>query len=364
MRIYLVGGAVRDQLLGFPVSERDWVVVGARPEQMIELGYKPVGRNFPVFLHPETKEEYALARLERKTGRGYHGFSFHSSPEVSLEEDLRRRDLTINAMAQSESGDLIDPFGGRHDLEARLLRHVSPAFSEDPLRVLRVARFAARFHTLDFKVADETFAQMRAMAESGELDTLTPERVFMEFRRALMESTPEDFVATLDSCGAWQALFPLLPDTVAIRRTLNEAVTAKASLIERFACISWHSRDVAAWCKTIRVPRKFSQAAQQLSQQFSTWSNLEPGNPSDTLALIESLDGIRRPQQVEGFRAAANVLSAALELDCAQIDHQVRIAHQALLACDEKSAAQQKDDRTIPDRVREARTNAIRAALT
>ena len=195
MQIYLVGGAVRDQLLGLPVSERDWVVVGAHPEQLIELGYRPIGRDFPVFLHPETKEEYALARTERKTGRGYHGFSFHSSPEVSLEEDLRRRDLTINAMAQSESGELIDPYGGQRDLEAKILRHVSPAFDEDPVRVLRVARFAARFYGLGFQVADETLARMHAIAESGELDALTPERVFLEFSRSLMEPNPEVFVS-------------------------------------------------------------------------------------------------------------------------------------------------------------------------
>ena len=363
MQTYLVGGAVRDQLLGLPVSERDWVVVGAHPEQLIELGYRPIGRDFPVFLHPETKEEYALARTERKTGRGYHGFAFHSSPEISLEEDLRRRDLTINAMARSKSDELIDPYGGQRDLEARTLRHVSPAFNEDPVRVLRVARFAARFQNLGFRIADETLARMRAMAESGELDTLTPERVFMEFQRALMGSTPEVFVGTLSTCGAWSAIFPLLPDTAAIARTLRQSATAKSSLVVRFACLSWYSLDVAAWCKAIRAPRRLAQASQLLHQQFSAWSTLDTEDPSAVLALIESLDAIRRPWQFENFSAAATVLSTVLGRDCAHIDQQMHVARAALLDCDEKSAAQQTDHRTVGERVHEARLETVRTVL-
>ena len=363
MQIYLVGGAVRDQLLGLPVSERDWVVVGARPEQLVELGYQAIGRDFPVFLHPETKEEYALARTERKTGPGYHGFSFHSSPEVSLEEDLRRRDLTINAMAESEAGELIDPYGGKRDLEARILRHVSPAFDEDPVRVLRVARFAARFHELGFQVADETLARMRAIADSEELDTLTPERVFLELRRALMGPSPEVFVDVLATCGAWPAIFPLLPDAVAIERTLHEAAGAESSLTVRFACLSWHSQDAVAWCKAIRAPRKLAQAARLLHQQFSTWSELDLEDPSAVLALIEALDAVRRPQQFEDFSAAAIVLSTVLGLDHQQTEQRMRTAHTALLGCDEKSAAQQTDRRTVSERVHEARLEAVRAAL-
>ena len=363
MQVYLVGGAVRDQLLGLPVSERDWVVVGARPEQLVELGYHPIGRDFPVFLHPETKEEYALARTERKTGRGYHGFSFHSSPEVSLEEDLRRRDLTINAMAKSEAGELIDPYGGQRDLEARVLRHVSPAFDEDPVRVLRVARFAARLHGLGFQVADETLARMRAIAESGELDTLTPERVFLEFRRALMEPAPEVFVAVLAACGAWPAIFPLVPDTASIERTLREAAAAESSVAVRFACLSWHSRDVAAWCKAIRAPRKLAQAARLLHRQFSVWSKLDTKDPASVLALIESLDAVRRPEQFEDFSAATAVLGTVLGLDFEQTDRRVRTAYTALLGCDEKSAARQTDHRTVGERVHEARLEAVRAAL-
>ena len=363
MQIYLVGGAVRDQLLGLPVSERDWVVVGAHPEQLIELGYRPIGRDFPVFLHPETKEEYALARTERKTGRGYHGFSFHSSPEVSLEEDLRRRDLTINAMAQSESGDLIDPYGGQRDLEAKILRHVSPAFDEDPVRVLRVARFAARFYGLGFQVADETLARMHAIAESGELDALTPERVFLEFSRSLMGPNPEVFVSVLASCGAWPAIFPLLPDTASIEQALQASAEAESPLAVRFACLSWHSRDVTAWCNTIRAPRRLTQAARLLHRQFPVWSELDLEDPSAVLALLESLDAVRRPQQFEDFSAAATVLSAVLGLDREQTHRRVEIARTALLSCDEKSAAQQADHRTVSERVHEARLEAVRTAL-
>lgn len=208
MQIYKVGGAVRDRLLGRPISEVDWVVVGASAEQMLELGYRPVGADFPVFLHPQTGEEYALARTERKSGRGYGGFTFHASPEVTLEEDLIRRDLTVNAMAEDEQGRLIDPYGGQQDLDARLLRHVSPAFAEDPLRVLRVARFAARYAPLGFRVAPETLALMRQLAKSGELGDLTPERSWKEISRALMEPRPDVFIQVLRDCGALAALLP------------------------------------------------------------------------------------------------------------------------------------------------------------
>ncbi|MBI3171452.1 MAG: multifunctional CCA tRNA nucleotidyl transferase/2'3'-cyclic phosphodiesterase/2'nucleotidase/phosphatase, partial [Hydrocarboniphaga effusa] len=180
MKRYLVGGAVRDALLGLPVKERDWVVVGATPEEMTAAGYKPVGKDFPVFLHPQTKEEHALARTERKSGRGYHGFTFYTGADVTLEDDLVRRDLTVNAIAQAEDGALIDPHGGRRDLDARLLRHVSPAFAEDPVRVLRVARFHTRFAPLGFRLADETLALMREMAANGEVDHLVSERVWQE----------------------------------------------------------------------------------------------------------------------------------------------------------------------------------------
>ena len=210
MQIYLVGGAVRDGLLGLPVQDRDWVVVGARPEDMLAQGFRQVGADFPVFLHPDTREEYALARTERKQGHGYHGFSIYSAPDVTLEEDLRRRDLTINAMAQTPEGELVDPFGGRQDLDAKLLRHVSPAFSEDPLRILRIARFAARFTILGFEVAPETMQLMQDMVAAGEVDHLVAERVWQETQRALQEKQPRVFFDVLRRCGALAVLFPEL----------------------------------------------------------------------------------------------------------------------------------------------------------
>jgi tRNA nucleotidyltransferase (CCA-adding enzyme) len=208
MQIYLVGGAVRDKLLGRPVVDRDYVVVGATAEEMSRLGFRPIGRDFPVFLHPDTREEYALARTERKSGRGYHGFEFRTEPVVTLEEDLERRDLTINAMAEDAQGKLVDPFGGARDVEARVLRHVSPAFAEDPVRVLRVARFAARYAPLGFHVADETLALMRRMVDDGEVEHLVAERVWAETRKALSEPQPSAFLRTLRECGALRILFP------------------------------------------------------------------------------------------------------------------------------------------------------------
>jgi tRNA nucleotidyltransferase (CCA-adding enzyme) len=206
MKVYAVGGCVRDRLLGVPVADRDWVVVGATPQDMIAAGFRPVGKDFPVFLHPSTNEEYALARTERKTAPGYHGFAFRAAPDVTLEEDLGRRDLTINAMAMDDAGVLVDPFGGRADLDAKVLRHVGPAFAEDPVRILRVARFAARF--ADFRVADETIRLIRSMVEAGEVDALVPERLWQELARGLMEATPSRMFATLRTGGVLARLLP------------------------------------------------------------------------------------------------------------------------------------------------------------
>ena len=208
MKTYLVGGAVRDGLLGIAVKDRDYVVVGASPEELLALHFKPVGKDFPVFLHPETREEYALARTERKTGRGYHGFAFDTEPGVTLEDDLRRRDLTINAIAEDENGALVDPFHGASDLRNGILRHVSPAFAEDPVRILRVARFAARYAPRGFRIADETMRLMTAMVESGEAEHLVPERAWAETQKALAEPTPSAFVRALHDCGALRVLMP------------------------------------------------------------------------------------------------------------------------------------------------------------
>ncbi|MEM7691754.1 MAG: multifunctional CCA tRNA nucleotidyl transferase/2'3'-cyclic phosphodiesterase/2'nucleotidase/phosphatase, partial [Pseudomonadota bacterium] len=208
LECYLVGGAVRDTLLKYPFKERDWVVVGSSPEELLELGYTQVGKDFPVFLHPTTKEEYALARTERKTAAGYTGFDVHYAPDVTLEEDLQRRDLTINAMALGDTGELIDPYGGQKDLNARVLRHVSAAFKEDPLRILRVARFAARYAKLGFQVADETIELMQELAATGELTTIPKERIWVETERALGESRPDIYITVLNECGALEQLMP------------------------------------------------------------------------------------------------------------------------------------------------------------
>jgi tRNA nucleotidyltransferase (CCA-adding enzyme) len=229
MRVYLVGGAVRDQLLGLKARERDWVVVGGTPKEMTDRGYIPVGKSFPVYLHPKTREEYALARTERKTGKGYKGFSFEADPNISLEQDLLRRDLTINAIAKDTEGNLYDPYDGQRDLERRVLRHVSSAFNEDPLRVLRVARFAARFSGLGFSVASETMALMSQIAHSGELDYLTGERVWMEMQRALAGPAPAVFFEVLRECNA---IAPLLPE-------LNALLGARAPLKGEQPCAVW-----------------------------------------------------------------------------------------------------------------------------
>ena len=210
MKIYLVGGAVRDLLLHYPFKERDWVVVSADAQQMLDLGYQQVGKDFPVFLHPRTKEEYALARTERKTAAGYTGFEVHATPDVSLEEDLMRRDLTINAIAQDEQGNIIDPYHGQNDIKNKLLRHVSPAFSEDPVRILRVARFAARYAHLGFTVAPETMQLMTSMVNNGEVDALVAERIWQEMYKALNERNPEVFLTTLRECGALKKILPEL----------------------------------------------------------------------------------------------------------------------------------------------------------
>jgi len=208
MKIYLVGGAVRDKLLDYPSDENDWVVVGGSPQEMIDMGYQPVGQDFPVFINPKTGEEYALARTERKSGRGYQGFSFHTAPDISLEDDLIRRDLTINAMAEDDNGQIIDPYGGQQDLNNKLLRHVSEAFTEDPLRVLRVARFAARYHHLGFTIAPETMGLMQNLVRSGELAHLVAERLWKETERALCERSPDIYIQVLRDCGALAELFP------------------------------------------------------------------------------------------------------------------------------------------------------------
>ncbi|QKZ07081.1 multifunctional CCA tRNA nucleotidyl transferase/2'3'-cyclic phosphodiesterase/2'nucleotidase/phosphatase [Pseudomonas eucalypticola] len=300
MQIFKVGGAVRDRLLGQAVTDIDWVVVGATTEQMHALGYRPVGADFPVFLHPRTGEEYALARTERKSGRGYGGFVFHASPDVTLEEDLVRRDLTINAMAEDDHGNVVDPYHGQADLEARLLRHVSPAFAEDPLRVLRVARFAARYAGLGFKVASETLLLMRQLSESGELQALTPERSWKEISRALMEEQPQVFIQVLHDCGALEILMPEVASGGERRLfALQQAARHNQPLTVRWACL------VQGLGKAInerfKVPRDCQELAMLVGQHQGDGHGALELAPERLLELLQRFDVYRRPQRFEEF---------------------------------------------------------------
>lgn len=295
MKIYLVGGAVRDELLGLPVKERDWVVVGATPEEMLVLGYKPVGNDFPVFLHPETHEEYALARTERKVGKGYKGFQFYADPSVSLEEDLKRRDLTINAIAKTPAGELIDPLHGRRDLKRRVLRHVSDAFAEDPVRILRVARFASRFGK--FKVHPKTMALMKKMTRAGEVDALVAERVWQELERSLEQPYCYRFFMRLKECGALRKLFPEIakhyrPALLALKRAIKGSVKNEV----RFAALLSPLSDIEikALCKRNKVPRSYQELALIVAQNKDIFKQGHCADPECLLTVIEKLDAFRR----------------------------------------------------------------------
>jgi len=344
MQIYKVGGAVRDRLLGRPISEIDWVVVGASAEQMLEQGYRPVGADFPVFLHPQTGEEYALARTERKSGRGYGGFTFFASPDVTLEEDLIRRDLTVNAMAEDEHGRLIDPYDGQRDLAARLLRHVSPAFAEDPLRVLRVARFAARYAPLGFSIAPDTLALMRQLSESGELSALTPERSWKEISRALMEPCPDVFIQVLRDCGALHVLLPEVDalfgipqpaahhpeiDTgVHVLSVLRQCAEHQQPLTVRWACLlhdvgkgltpeaEWprhiaHEQKglqlIRAINQRCKAPKDCQELALQVGEFHTHGHRALELKASTLLKLLQGFDVFRRPQRFEEFIAACEM---------------------------------------------------------
>ncbi len=339
MKIYQVGGAVRDRLLGRASSDIDYVVVGATPEQMLGQGYRPVGKDFPVFLHPRSNEEYALARTERKTAPGYHGFAFNADPSVTLEDDLERRDLTINAMAEDTDGRLVDPYGGVRDLEARVLRHVSPAFAEDPVRILRVARFLARFAAYGFRVADETMQLMRDMVAAGEVDHLVAERVWTETRKALTESTPSAFLSTLRECGALKILFPEIDalygvpqraeyhpeiDTgihnemvvdmaarlapgddligfCAMTHDLGKALTPQSELPRH---IMHEERGVAplrALALRLRVPNEHAELGVLCCRLHLLAHRAFELRPETLFGLIEKLDAFRKPQRLEQF---------------------------------------------------------------
>lgn len=303
MQIYLVGGAVRDQLLNHPVFDKDWVVVGASAEEMIKQGFQPVGQDFPVFIHPETGEEYALARTERKSGKGYTGFQYYASKEVTLEEDLLRRDLTINAMAQDDEGNIFDPYGGRSDLHNKTLRHVSPAFSEDPLRVLRVARFAARYHHLGFKVAEETLSLIEQIAVTDELEHLTAERVWKELERALTEPSPEIFFNILIKTSALIKVIPELATSLSSQQLADFSITCKniASSEGRFACLLCLCKgvDVELLCAHLKAPNSFRDLALQCTSQSENLENFDSLAAEIKLGVIQSLDLIRRPQRIK-----------------------------------------------------------------
>lgn len=313
LKVYRVGGAVRDELLGWPVYDNDWVVVGATPHAMRKRGFKPVGRDFPVFLHPETAEEYALARTERKSGHGYAGFDVHASPDVTLEEDLLRRDLTINAIAQRADGELTDPFNGQADIKQRVLRHISSAFSEDPLRVLRTARFLARYASLGFTIAPETLALMRAVSHSGELEHLAAERVWVETEKALGEPSPEVYFTTLERCDALNVWWPELLGASLVK---GLAALAQAPVSSTLAVAHWRYAQLVspltaeqreALAARLKLPSAVAQLAHHTALTHGLLATTLDG-PS-VLHWLERLDGWRKPEQVVEQLALVKVLA-------------------------------------------------------
>ncbi|OOG49541.1 multifunctional CCA addition/repair protein [Rhodanobacter sp. C01] len=406
MHIYLVGGAVRDKLLGRPVVDHDHVVVGALPEDLLALGYQPVGKDFPVFLHPGTGEEYALARTERKTGRGYHGFVFQADASVTLEQDLARRDLTINAIAEDAQGVLTDPYHGVSDIEARVLRHVSPAFVEDPVRVLRVARFAARFAPLGFTVADETMALMRQMVDDGEVDHLVPERVWAETRKALGEPQPSAFLRVLRECGALAVLFPevdalygvpqraefhpeidsgvhlemvldaaarLAPgdDLVgfcAFTHDLGKALTPADELPRH---VGHEHRGVAplrALTLRLKVPTEHAALAELVCREHLNAHRAFDLKPATVLKLLGALDALRRPTRLDTFLAACEADKRGRlghEHDAYPQAGYLRAAHAAAAAVEASAFVEQGlAGPAIGAAMATARTKAIAAVKT
>lgn len=302
-KTYVVGGAVRDELMGLTVKDRDYVVVGATPEQMKAAGFVAVGKDFPVFLHPTTHEEYALARTERKTAPGYAGFAFHAAPDVTLEQDLQRRDLTINAIAQDHDGTLIDPCGGQADIKNKLFRHVSPAFAEDPVRILRIARFAARF--AEFSIAPQTVALMRHMVETGEVDALVAERVWQELARGLMELHPSRMFDVLRECGALKRLMPefdlaLAPDFEKILIELDFAAHAGASLAIRFSVIAHHlsgAQLVDELCRRLKLPNDVKELAVLAEREREAILNADEMSAAEIVKFLERCDALRKPDR-------------------------------------------------------------------
>jgi tRNA nucleotidyltransferase (CCA-adding enzyme) len=406
MKVYLVGGAVRDELLGRPAGDRDWVVVGATPVEMLDAGFVPVGRDFPVFLHPRTHEEYALARTERKTAPGYHGFAFHAAPEVTLEEDLARRDLTINAMARDEEGHLADPYGGQRDLADGVLRHVSPAFAEDPVRILRLARFAARFHT--FTIAPQTMQLMRAMVGAGEVDALVAERVWQELSRGLMEARPSRMFEVLRECGALARLLPEVdrlwgvpqrPDYhpevdtgVHLMMVLDMSARLGGSLPVRFACLGHDlgkgttpadvlprhighelrsEKLVRALCDRWKVPTECRELAEVVAREHGNVHRSAELNAAAVLRLLERCDALRRPERFDEMLLACECDArgrAGKEDEPYPQRPRLAVAMRTALSVDTAPLAEAAVSRglagpAIGEAVREARVRAIADAL-
>ena len=404
MKTFLVGGAVRDKLLGLPVKDRDFVVVGATPEEMVRLGFRPVGADFPVFLHPQSKEEYALARTERKSGRGYKGFTVYAAPDVPLEDDLRRRDLTINAMAEDEQGNLIDPFGGARDLRDGILRHVSPAFAEDPVRILRVARFAARYAARGFRVAPETIGLMRDIVQAGEVDYLVPERIWAEFERALAEDRPSRFFEVLRDCGALARLFPEIELLFGVPQperyhpevdtglhsllVLDQAARLSPDARVRFAALmhdmgkgSSPSQDwprhlgheergaeqIMAFCQRLRAPNDYRDLAVLAARFHARCHRLDELRPGTVLQTLEALDAFRRPERVEQFVLACEAdfrgRPGYEERSYPQAERFARAFAAARAVDQAEAAAKGGSGEDIALRIREQRIAAIKRVL-
>jgi tRNA nucleotidyltransferase (CCA-adding enzyme) len=367
MKIYAVGGAVRDELLGLPVQDRDYVVVGATPEEMVKLGYKPVGKDFPVFLHPETKEEHALARTERKTARGYHGFEFHAAPDVTLEQDLARRDLTINAIAKDTEGRIIDPFNGARDLKAGVLRHVSPAFAEDPVRILRVARFAARF---PFTIAPETLELMRKMAENGEADALVAERVWQELSRGLMEEKPSRMLEALHESGALARVLPEIAmlyrdpeEAAAAMRLLDLAANRGATLEVRCAVLGrvFDPLALESLAQRLKLPAACRELALLAARHGNLIVDAQALEPAELLELFDSTDAWRRPERF------ADLIEAALVGEDTETEARPRLEKALAAAAKIDAGAIAKQAKTpaeIRSRIDGARLDAIKKAIT
>jgi tRNA nucleotidyltransferase (CCA-adding enzyme) len=365
MKIYAVGGSVRDELLGRVVTDHDWVVVGGTPAEMAALGFRAVGADFPVFLHPETHEEYALARTERKTAPGYKGFVFHASPEVTLEEDLRRRDLTINAIARAADGTLIDPHGGQDDLRRGVLRHVSESFAEDPVRILRVARFAARF---GFAVAEETMELMRAMVRSGEADHLVPERVWQEIARGLQEPRPARMLEVLRDCGA---LARVLPEVDQLAGSGVAGITARLeasvafTLPVRFACLTLGlaPEAVASLCERINAPGECRDLAALASRERAAVEGANSLGPEPLLALLERTDAFRRPDRLERLMEVCECDLCARGLARTVPRERIRNARAAALGVDAAAIAREHPQ-AVAAALHSARAERIAQALS